>query len=82
MLLQTAATLDNYATKCQEPNLQAQNTLYIHWTHHPKGIQCSKIRQLCNQTIRPYNTHDRMVVAMSRPRNLRDILTRTALGTL
>jgi hypothetical protein len=79
MLLQTAATLEIHATKCQEPNLQAQSTLYIHWTHHPKGIQRSEIHQLYNQTIKPHKTHDRMVVAMSRPRNLRDVLTRTAL---
>jgi hypothetical protein len=79
LLLQAAATLDSHTTKRQDPSPQAQSTLYIHWTHHPKGIQRSEIRQLYNQTIKQHGTHDRMVVAMSRPKNLRDILTKTAL---
>jgi hypothetical protein len=79
LLLQAAATLDNHVIKSQKPDLQTQDTLYIHWTHHPKGIQRSDIRQLYNQTIEPHKTHDKMLVAISRPKNLRDILIRTAL---
>jgi hypothetical protein len=79
LLLQAAATLDNHVIKSQKPDLQTQDNLYIHWTHHPKGIQRSNICQLYNQTIEPHKTHDKMVVAISRPKNLQDILTRTAL---
>jgi hypothetical protein len=79
LLNQAAATLDNYAIKSQKPDSQSQNTLYIHWTHHPKGITCSEIRQNYKQSLEPHSIHDRMIVAISRPKNLRDILTRTVL---
>jgi hypothetical protein len=79
LFLQAAATLENFTSKPQNPNQQTQNNLYIHWTHHPKGIQRSDIRQLYMQTLEPHDIHDNMIVAMSRPKNLRDILTKTAL---
>jgi hypothetical protein len=64
---------------CSKSDLQTQNTLFIHWTHHPKGLQCSDICQFYNQTLKPHNTHDRMTIAVSRPKNWRDLLTRTVL---
>jgi hypothetical protein len=79
LLNQATATLDNYAIKNQKPDSQSQNTLYIHWTHHPKGISRSEIRQSYKQSLEPHSIHDRMIVAISRPKNLRDILTRTVL---
>jgi hypothetical protein len=79
LFLQVATALDSFATNRQGPDLRTQNSLYIHWTHHPKGIQRSDICQLYNQTLEPHGIHDTMTVAMSRPKNLRDILTRTAL---
>jgi hypothetical protein len=58
-----------------------QKSLYLHWKYHPNGISNSVIRY-------HYNTHlknhlqmffDKMTLAISRPINLRDKLTRTAL---
>jgi hypothetical protein len=37
------------------------------------------LRQLFNDTLRPVNPFHNMTVAISRPKNLRDILTKAAL---
>jgi hypothetical protein len=58
-----------------------ENILYIHRTYHPKGIQSYEVRQLYDQILKPSLDYDNMTIALSRPRNLRDILTRTALQT-
>jgi hypothetical protein len=57
----------------------ASNTLYIHWRYHPAGIQRSDIRQIYNKTLQPHLPYDNMRVAISRPTNLRDRLTKTVL---
>jgi hypothetical protein len=75
---QTAAALDGSVSL--KANTDTSNTPFIHWTHHPNGMQCSDIPQIYNQTLQTHNIHDRMVVAISRPKNLRDILTKTMLS--
>jgi hypothetical protein len=74
---QTATKLDNLFTPPTPSD--SGNTLYIHWAHHPNGLQRSDIRWIYNQTLQQFDIHDRMVVTLSRPKNLRDILTKTAL---
>jgi hypothetical protein len=37
------------------------------------------LRQIYNNTLRPVNPFHNMTVAISRPKNLRDILTKAAL---
>jgi hypothetical protein len=54
-------------------------TLYIHWPFHPNGLCQRKIRQIYNKTLKPYLDYDRMQIAISRPRNLKDIQTKSAL---
>jgi hypothetical protein len=77
LLLQAANNLDrqpiNRATDT------GQSTLYIHWTHHPKGPQRRDIRHIYNDTLKDILPFDRMQIALSRPKNLRDILTRAAV---
>jgi len=77
LLLQAANNLDrqpiNRATDT------GQSTLYIHWTHHPKGPQRRDIRHIYNDTLKDILPYDRMQIALSRPKNLRDILTRAAV---
>jgi hypothetical protein len=75
---QAASTLDNVITPPSPPN--SDHTLYIHWTHHPNGLQRSDIRRIYNQSLQHCDTHERMIVALSRPKNLRDVLTKTALA--
>jgi len=76
---QAATTLDNLIMPPSPSNPDSGNTLYIHWAHHPNGLQRSDIRRIYNQTLQQNDIHDRMVVALSRPKNLRDVLTKTAL---
>jgi hypothetical protein len=58
-----------------------ENILYIHWTYQPKGIQSYEVRQLYNQILKPSLDYDCMTIALSRPKNLRDALTCSALRT-
>ena len=55
------------------------NKLYLHWKYHPKGLQRQDIRQTFNTNLRQHIPFEKMVIAMSRPKNLRDVLTRTTL---
>jgi hypothetical protein len=73
----------SYLTNAEPPSNNPnkdQKSLYFHWRYHPHGVT--------NFTIRyHYNTHlknhlqlfSKMTLAISRPANLRDKLTRTAL---
>jgi hypothetical protein len=77
LLLQAAASIDRPPSICnQEEN---GSTLYIHWNFHPKGIQRQTLRKLYNNTLKDIIPFERMQVAISRPRNLRDILTKAAI---
>jgi hypothetical protein len=78
LLLQAAATLTSQK-KNKKENDNEDSTLYIHWKYHPKGLQWLNIRQLFNTTLQPYIPFDKMTIAVSRPKNLRDTLTRAAL---
>jgi hypothetical protein len=76
--MQAAVNLDH--SIIPKETTDTSNTLFIHWTHHPHGIHRASIRQIYKQTLQLNDTHDRMVVAMSHPKNLRDILTKTKLS--
>jgi hypothetical protein len=70
--------LDNKAIHPNFPPNANQNTLYIHWQHHPVGLQQTNIRRIYETTLQLYLPYEKMQIAISRPKNLRDILTRTA----
>jgi hypothetical protein len=71
ILKQAANKIDSeYATN---------NSLFIHWEYQPNGIQGRHIRANYNDTLAQYIDYDKMTLAVSRPKNLRDILTRAAL---
>jgi hypothetical protein len=76
---QAAATLDNNRVNSNQ-NTDQDTTLYIHWTHHPSGIQRSDLRRIYNKTLEPHDINNKMIVAISWPKNLRDILTRFTLA--
>jgi hypothetical protein len=71
----------------QDPSTRVQfldldlisNTLIIHWQYHPDGLQCSDIRNTYKKTLEPHLPFDNVKVAVSRPKNLWDILMKTAL---
>jgi hypothetical protein len=79
LLTQAAASIDNPS------NLGSatvdNETLFIHWEYHPHGIQRSDIRRLYGTTLKPSLPYKNMTIAISRPPNLKDILTRARLNT-
>jgi len=76
IISEAAASLNNHFKR---KTTDTSNTLYIHCPYHPNGIQRQTIRRLYNAILKEYLPFDRMQVAISRPKNLRDVLTRTAL---
>jgi hypothetical protein len=76
---QAAAILDTNTSSVTPNSPDGPNTLYIHWQFHPNGLQHSDIRLAYNKTLQPYMPYNNMRVAISRPKNLRDILAKTAL---
>jgi hypothetical protein len=77
LLLQAATGIEN--AQASSNTDVSSNTLYLHWTYNPNGIQSNTIRYLYNKILQPYAPFDRMQIALSRPKNLRDLLTRTQL---
>jgi hypothetical protein len=57
------------------------NTLFIHWTFHPNGLQQRDIRDIYNATLKQDLEYDKMTVAIARPRNLWELLSSTPLIT-
>jgi hypothetical protein len=56
-----------------------EDVLYIHRTYHPNRLQRPEIRNLYQKILEPYLEYNRMVIAISRPTKLRDVLTRAKL---
>jgi hypothetical protein len=50
-----------------------------YWRHDPKGLQRYDIHNLYNETLQPHLSFSHATVVISRPINLKDILTRAAL---
>ena len=72
-------SLDETATSTS--NAITNRSLYLHWRYHPAGIQRAQLRAIFDATLKDCNPFDKgMIIAMSRPKNLRDLLTRTTLN--
>jgi hypothetical protein len=57
-----------------------KKSLYFHWKYHPHGISNSTIRYHYNKHLKDQlQMFNKMTLAISRPANLRDKLTRTEL---
>ncbi len=77
LLKNAAANLNKNTptTKADVPD----KTLFIHWKYHPHGLQNNDIRQAFDNTLKGFIPFNQMRIALSRQKNLRDILTRAAL---
>jgi hypothetical protein len=72
-------SLDEEAASDQDNT--ANRTLYLHWRYHPTGLQRDTLRAIYDATLKNCTPFKQgMTVAMSRPKNLRDLLTRTELN--
>jgi len=78
LFIQAAQHIDNTASK----KLPRDNssTIYLHWTWHPRDISKSKLRLLFNKTLKEKCGFKHLIIAYSRPKNLRDCLMKTQLS--
>jgi len=77
ILYKAAMALENKNTPATK---ESANTLYIHWDYHPHGLQRGALHKIFNDTLSQSLDFTKMQVAISRPKNLRDALTRTELS--
>jgi hypothetical protein len=71
-------------TTCQSNTIHSAHTieqhrLFLHAEFHPRGIPRRTIRQLYNRTLAKTKQFDNFIVAYHRPKNLRDLLSKTKL---
>jgi hypothetical protein len=76
-----ASQLDSTNTITKRSCNANDNTLYIHRVFHPNGLQRRDIRLLYQKILEPFLDFDKMIIALSRPTNLRDILTKASITT-
>ena len=85
--LQAANTDKKHLLKSQQkttetnPDAVTNRTLHLHWEFHPKGINRDTLRAIYDATLSQCNPfHNAMVIALSRPKNLRESITQTTLN--
>jgi hypothetical protein len=78
ILYQAALSIDAPSITTATNKKADESTLFIHRVFHPNGLQRTDIRKLYKQILEPVLTYNKMIVAMSRPTNLRDVLTKAA----
>jgi hypothetical protein len=62
-----------------DPNDPAKKLIILHLEYHPRGIQRSQVRQVYSDTLAPLLKDRNLILAVSRPRNLRDRVCSTRL---
>jgi len=77
LFLDLAAALDNPILNTQP--VTTSKTLYIHWPFHPNCLKRGDIRNAFKTTLQPLLDYEKMTVAISRPQNIRDKLTKAQL---
>jgi ribosomal protein L44E len=68
---------------CRKTKMVAKKevrTLFLHWQYHPKDITRQTLRRLYDETLAGISGFEKMTFFYSRPRNLRESLTRTLLS--
>ncbi len=79
IFINAAVLFDKNPTSSTNSTTSEDDTLFIHRVYHPNGINRSDIRHLYDKILKAYLDVDKMIVAMSRPTNLRDVLTKATL---
>jgi hypothetical protein len=79
ILMDTAKSIDKHKHIGNSSKANDNDTLFIHRVFHPYGLSRHDIRRLYGEILELHLKFNKMTIAMSRPTNLRDILTRAAL---
>jgi hypothetical protein len=74
-----AKRLDNH-TKTAKETRATNDTIYLHWTWHPRDVNRTKLRAIYNGILKERSGFTNLIVAYSRPKNLRDCLMKTQLS--
>ena len=53
-----------------------KDTLFFSWPYHSRGIQPSDLQVLFHKYLKGHTGFERMIVALNRPKNLRDLCMR------
>jgi hypothetical protein len=80
LFLQAAKKLDDLTTTTKKQNSSNDDTIYLHWTWHPRDISKRKLRLIFNSTLKEKSGFNNLIIAYSRAKNLRDSLTKTTLS--
>jgi hypothetical protein len=80
ILNKTAAIIDH--NRANNNTDEDDNTLFIHWKHNPNNINRSEIHAIYNETLNGIDNFTNIKIAVSKPRNLRDILCHTQIPSL
>ena len=51
------------------------DTLYFKWPYHPRGVQARDLQVLFEKFLKGHVGYTKMIVALTRPKNLRDLCT-------
>jgi len=73
---EAAKKLDNFAKTRRADD----DTLYLHWTWHPRCISKPKLRLLYKNILKERSGFKNLIICYSRPKNLRDSLMKTKLN--
>jgi hypothetical protein len=82
-MLSAATKIDagsNTAVSNATPTTITVKRLYLHWRYSTHGPGRQTLRHHYNKHLRRHDGFDEMIVAFSRPKNLRDLLTHTVLN--
>jgi hypothetical protein len=77
-MLAAATKIDtkaNHPVSNATPTTAAVKRLYLQWRYSTHGPGRQTLRHLYNKHLRGHDGFDEMIVAFSRPKNLRDIIT-------
>jgi hypothetical protein len=72
-----AKKLDNKTTATKRTT---DDTIYLHWTWHPRDISKPKLRAIFNKELKEKSGFNNLIIAYSRPKNLQDCLMKTQLS--
>ncbi len=76
IFIKAAKKLDNFAKTRRADD----DTLYLHWTWHPRCISKPKLRLLYKNILKERSGFKNLIICYSRPKNLRDSLMKTKLN--
>jgi len=80
LFYQAGNSLENTTRSSGSTDESNGKTLFIHWTYHPNGLKKNTIKKIYKDTLEPHLNYEKTIIAISRPKNLKDALVKTPLS--